>query len=63
MTVAQRDEWIQERLPDLWWPYQASKIVRISAEDYNNRLGRQVRCIQSINANARQAYDTVGRFT
>ncbi|MCW2870255.1 hypothetical protein [Actinacidiphila oryziradicis] len=63
VTVAQRDEWIQERLPALWWTFQASKLVRISAEDYNTRLARQVRCIQSINANARQAYDIGGRHS
>lgn len=61
VTKAQRDEWIQERIPALWWTYQGSKLVRSTCEDYIRRLGEQVRLTQTISASARQAYETTGR--
>lgn len=60
VTKAQRDEWLSERLPELWWTYQSSRIRRVSAEEYMERLGKQVGCLQSIGKNARQAYGLPG---
>lgn len=62
VTKAQRDEWLSDRLPGLWWKYQSSRIVRISAEEYMERLGKQVGCIQSIGKNARQSYGLPGGY-
>ncbi|MCW2868716.1 hypothetical protein [Actinacidiphila oryziradicis] len=61
VTKAQRDEWVQERTPNLWWTYQGAKVVRLTAEDYSKRLSEQVRLTQTLNASARQAYETTGR--
>lgn len=61
-TKSQRDEWLSEQLPDLWWAYQSARTVRISAEEYMERLNRQVRCIQSIGKNARQSYGLPNGF-
>ncbi|REF00258.1 hypothetical protein [Thermomonospora umbrina] len=61
VTVVGREEWINARVPEKYWDHQAKKIVRESAEDYSRQIRDQVKCIQSIGANARQAYDLSGR--
>lgn len=61
VTKAARDEWINARIPALWWAYQGSKVVRQTAEDYSKQLREQVSCLQSINSIAKQAFDLTGR--
>jgi hypothetical protein len=61
VTKADREEWINAKIADLYWAHQGAKVVRESAEDYSRQLREQVKCVQSIGANARQAYDIVGR--
>jgi len=63
VSKAQHDEWINVRIPHLWWAYQESKIDRMSAVDYSKQIAEQVKCVQSIGANARQAYDLSGRHS
>jgi hypothetical protein len=61
ITVAERDAWINARIPEEFWAYEGAKVMRKNAESYSQQVREQVKCIQSIGANARQAYDIAGR--
>lgn len=56
-----RDDWINGRISAEYWDLEGKRVVRQAAEDYSRQVRDQVKCIQSIGANARQAYDLAGR--
>jgi len=49
-----REDWLTGQAPDLWWDYRGKKTVREVALDYTRTLKEQVKCVQSLNATARQ---------
>lgn len=61
VTKDDREDWINAQIPDQYWDLEGKKVVRQAAEDYSRQIRDQVKCIQSIGANARQAYDIAGR--
>lgn len=61
ITKSERDEWINDRIPDEYWRYREAKVLRQGAEDYFWSLKEQVKCLQSINTIVRQMYDLSGR--
>lgn len=63
VTKTDRDEWINDRIPDLYWNWREAKNLRQNAEDYSWSLKEQVKCLQSINSIVRQMYDLTGRHS
>jgi hypothetical protein len=61
ITKTDRDEWINDRIPDEYWAWREAKVLRQEAEDYFWSLKEQVKCLQSINTIVRQLYDLSGR--
>ncbi len=61
VTVTQQRNWVNDRIPDQWWRYQRAKTARLTASDKVGQLHEQVKCLQSINSIAKQAFDLGGR--
>jgi hypothetical protein len=61
ISRADQEAWIVSQASDLFWAHQSAKVMRENAEDYSRQVRDQVKCIQSIGANARQAFDLSGR--
>jgi hypothetical protein len=61
VSRADQEAWIVSQASALYWAHQSAKVMRENAEDYSRQVRDQVKCIQSIGANARQAYDLSGR--
>jgi hypothetical protein len=61
VTVDERDAWIDNKIPDEFWVYEVAQSQRADADDYMSMLRHQVKCVQSISATTRQAYDISGR--
>lgn len=63
VTKTDREEWINDRIPDEYWHWREAKVLRQGAEDYFWSLKEQVKCLQSINTIVRQMYDMTGRHS
>ena len=61
ITKDDREDWINARISAEYWDLEGKKVVKQAAEDYSRQIRDQVKCIQSIGANARQAFDIAGR--
>lgn len=61
VTVDERDAWLDNQLDNELWIYKEAKVARENAETYMRAVNKQVACIQSLGANARQAYGMAGR--
>lgn len=60
VTKTDRDEWLNDQIPDQYWAWREAKVLRQGAEDYFWSLKEQVKCLQSINTIVRQMYDLSG---
>lgn len=63
ITKTDRDEWINDRIPEAYWAWREAKVLRQGAEDYFWSLKEQVKCLQSINTIVRQMYELTGRHS
>lgn len=61
VTVDERDAWIISKLDEEFWALEGAKVNRENAEDYGRSVREQIKCIQSLGASARQAYEIAGR--
>lgn len=61
VTVAERDAWINTRIPDELWIYKTVKVERENAESYVWAIKDQIEILRSLGVLARQAFDLSGR--
>jgi hypothetical protein len=61
VTVAERDAWINTRIPDELWMYRTVKREREDAESYVWAIKDQIEVLRSLGVMARQAFDLSGR--
>ena len=57
VTVAERDAWIDARIP-CHWQYESLQVQVKNAEDYLRTVGKQVSIAQSLNNAAKGLYDS-----
>lgn len=62
ITATQQQNWINDRIPELWLAYTAAKTARMNAVDYTKQLRDQVGVLQSLNSIAKLRDGMGARF-
>lgn len=60
VTTAERDAWVDDRLPDLQLAYDLASAKRESAQDHLRVLREQAEITRSLGTFVRQAYELAG---
>ena len=58
VTEKVREQWVAARIPEPFWAWKQAALDRQNAVDYAWQVKTQSKLMQSINNNAKAAYDT-----